>query len=1093
MAQDEGSGYYRFPTIHEHTLVFVSEDDLWTVPASGGVARRLTSGLGTASNPVISPTGNRIAFSGREEGPAEVFVMPFEGGPPRRVTFVGTAAMVVGWTPRGDIIYASDSGQPFLRMTRLFSVSPESGQSSELPTGPAVFISYGPSGGCVIARPSVEAAYWKRYRGGTTGDLWIDTTGQGNWQRLVKVQGNPSRPMWIGDRIYFISDHDGVGNLYSCDPYGQDLRQHTNHEDFYVRGASSDGKRIVYHAGADLFLFDPSEHKSRKVEVRYHAPRTQRNRKFIDAGKYLESYEPDPQGHLLALTTRGKIAAMGNWYGPVQQLGEPHAGRYRVARWLNDGKRIVAVSDAEGCEGLVILHRDGLEAPERVTGMDLSRVVSMKVSPKADQVAMANVKNELILVDLPTKHWRVLDRSQHAPLLGFSFSPDGKWIAYEWSATLHTSIIKLVRLDDGATFPVTRQVLRDGSPAFDPEGKYLYFLSRREFDPVYDQMHFDLGFPKGMRPYLVTLRKDVPTPFALVPKPPEEKKKEENAKLEAGDRSSGDAQPAEETPFGIDTEGIEDRLQAFPVPEGIYQQIDGIKGKALFTSVPVEGSLNHTWMSGGEPPAKATLEMFDFDTDKAEIVVKDITDFQLSGDRKTLVYRAGNRLRAIKAGEKPDDNAAKEGPGPKSGWIDLKRLRICVEPPDEWRQMYGEAWRMQKEQFWVEDMADVDWQRIYDIYRPLLDRVSTRGEFADLLWEMQGELGSSHAYVMGGDFREEPQLNVGFLGAKIEWDDNASAWKIARIICGDAWADEKGSPLLRPGVNIREGDTILAINGRRTSREVSPAQLLVNHAGMEVSLTLGDTTSDRQRPRTVMVKTLKSEMPLYYREWVEKNRAWVHEQTSGRCGYVHVPDMGPIGYAEFHRYFLAAVDRDGLVIDVRFNRGGHVSALLLEKLARRRLAYVQTRWFGVHPWPDESPAGPMVALTNEFAGSDGDIFSHNFKVMKLGPLIGKRTWGGVIGIWPRHTLVDGGITTQPEFSFWFKDIGWQVENYGVDPDIEVEYPPQDYVAGSDPQLQRGVDELMKQLAGYPRNVQFPPPPSRAWPRKTITRSDSDSK
>jgi tricorn protease len=603
-------------------------------------------------------------------------------------------------------------------------------------------------------------------------------------------------------------------------------------------------------------------------------------------------------------------------------------------------------------------------------------------------------------------------------------------------------------------------------------------------------MHFDLGFPKGMRPYLVTLRKDLPMPFAPVPKPPEEKK-EEHPKPPAIDSGPGNAQPHQEIALTIDIEGIEDRVQAFPVPEGIYQQIDGVKGKALFTSLPVEGSLERSSMPGSEPPAKATLEMFDFETGQAEIVVKDITDFQLSGDRKTLVYRTGNRLRAIKAGEKAAENAAKEAPGRKSGWIDLNRVRLYVEPPNEWKQMYGEAWRMQKEQFWIEDMADVDWQRIYEKYRPLLDRVSTRGEFADLLWEMQGELGSSHAYVMGGDVREEPQFNIGFVGAKIKWDDNADAWKIARIIRGDPWAEEKGSPLLWPGVNVREGDTILAVNGRRTSRDVSPVQLLVNHAGIEVALTVGQ--AGQPSPRTVMVKTLKNEMPLYYREWVEKNRAWVHEQTGGRCGYVHIPDMGPLGYAEFHRYFLAEVDRDGLIVDVRFNRGGHVSALLLEKLSRRPLAYVQTRWFGVHRWPDDSPAGPMVALTNEFAGSDGDIFSQNFKTMKLGPLIGKRTWGGVIGIWPRHTLVDGGLTTQPEFSFWFKDIGWQVENYGVDPDIEVEYRPQDYIAGVDPQLSRGVDELIKQLKGYRRDIQFPPRPSRAWPRIATRAPDSEAR
>jgi tricorn protease len=690
----------------------------------------------------------------------------------------------------------------------------------------------------------------------------------------------------------------------------------------------------------------------------------------------------------------------------------------------------------------------------------------MRVSPAADQVAISNVKNELILVDLENRESKVLDRGEHTPLLGFNFSPDGKWIAYEWSASLHTSIIKLARLEDGKSFNVTRPVLRDAMPAFDPEGKYLYFLSYREFDPVYDQMHFDLGFPRGMRPYLVTLRKDLPSPFALAPKPPEkpEEKKPDEKPLPSA------------APLLIDLEGIEDRIQAFPVPEGIYQQIAGIKGKALFTSRPVEGSLEKSWAPGAEPPVKAKLEAFDFETGKAETLITEISDFQLSNDGKTMVYRAGKRLRVVEAGKKPDEAASKEPPGRKSGWLDLNRIRLLVDAPAEWKQMFGEAWRLQRDQFWVEDMAEVNWQEVYDRYQPLLDRVATRGEFADLLWEMQGELGSSHAYVMGGDVRPDPKFDVGFLGGEVDWDQKQDAWKVSTIIPGDVWDAEKGSPLLRPGVNVKVGDAIVAINGRRTSRGVSPSQLLVNQAGLEVALTIGDGPGER----TVMVKTLRNEGPLYYRQWVEKNRAWVHEQTGGRCGYVHVINMGPLGYAEFHRYFLGEVDREGLVIDVRFNGGGHVSALLLEKLARRRLAYVQTRWFGIQPWPEDSPAGPMVALTNEFAGSDGDIFSHNFKAMKLGPLIGKRTWGGVIGIWPRHTLVDGGVTTQPEFSFWFRDIGWNVENYGVDPDIEVEYPPQDYLSGSDPQLQRGVQELMKQLESHPPQPALPLRPSRAW-------------
>ncbi|CAN5350786.1 S41 family peptidase [soil metagenome] len=1077
---DNHSGYYRFPTIQGEKIAFSSEDDLWQVSAGGGEARRLTSGLGSATNPVYSRDGQWLAFSGREEGPLEVFVMPADGGHPRRLTFFGaTFCNVVGWTHDGRIVFATDFGQPFMKMLALYSISPEPTDGEQpqlLPTGPANFASFGPAGECVIARPSVDSAYWKRYRGGTAGDIWIDATHSGAWKRLVQLEGNPSRPLWVGRRIYFISDHDGVGNLYSCTLAGTEITRHTNHQDFYVRNAHTDGQRIVYHAGADLFLFDPESGKSSRVDVQYHGPRTQRNRKFIDSARYLESYSPHPKGHLIALNARGKIATLGNFDGPVQyiaqQSGESDVGRYRLAAWLHDGRRIVAVNDSEGREAISVHSAQGLEPSQKID-VDLGRIVGMLPAPNSDQVLLSNVKNELVLVDLKTKQSKVIDRSEHSLIFGFDFSPDGKWIAYAWAPSLHTSIIRLYRIEDGARFDVTRPVLQDIGPAFDPDGKFLYFLSRREFDPVYDGMHFDLGFPKGMRPYLVTLRKDIPSPFLIDPKPAETPEKTKEEKKD------------EKPPLTIDTDDIQDRILAFPVPEGIYQQVAGIAGKVLFSSVPVEGSLKKNWMPGGEPPAKATLEMFEFATGKTETIVGGISDFVLSADDKTLVYRAGNRLRVLKAGEKSDDAAAKEPAGRKSGWIDLKRVRIAVEPTHEWRQMYGEAWRLQTEQFWVEDMADIDWRAVYDRYLPLLDRVSTRHEFHDLLWEMQGELGSSHAYAAGGDFRDEPKYDVGFLGADVTWNAKANGWQIARIGNGDTWDEEVGPPLRRPGVVAREGDTILAINGRRLSATLSPGQALVNHAAQEAALTIADANG--QSPRVVTVRTIRSEQPMRYREWVEKNRAWVHEQTGGRCGYVHVPNMGPIGYAEFHRGFLAEVDRDGLLIDVRFNGGGHVSALLLEKLARRRLAYVQTRWFGTQPWPEDSPAGPMVALTNEFAGSDGDIFSQNFKAMKLGPLIGKRTWGGVIGIWPRHTLVDGGVTTQPEFSFWFRDVGWKVENYGVDPDIEVEFPPQDHVARRDPQLSRGVQELMKIVEAHKGKPDFGPRPSRAWPAIAVDR------
>jgi tricorn protease len=642
----------------------------------------------------------------------------------------------------------------------------------------------------------------------------------------------------------------------------------------------------------------------------------------------------------------------------------------------------------------------------------------------------------LVHVDLKTGKMRVLDKSEWAQIAGFEWSPDGRWVAYSWALSQHTSQIKICEVKTGKTHAVTKPVLLDVSPVFDPEGKYLYFLSYREFDPVYDALHFDLGFPRGVKPYLITLRKDLPSPFQPVPKPLEQKKDEKPKPVKVE----------------IDFAGIESRVLAFPVGDARYQQIAAVKGKVLYSWLPIEGALSgNTWPPSAEPDAKAVLDVFDFETLKEETLVKGISYFAITDDGKTLAYRAGNKLRVIKLGEKLDEAAAKEPPGKKSGWIDLSRVKVSVKPGEEWPQMYREAWRLQRDHFWTPDMSKIDWQAVCDRYRPLVERVATRAEFSDLMWEMQGELGTSHCYEFGGDYRRPPSYDVGLLGADFVFD---KGWRIKHIVAGDPWDESARSPLAAPGLNIREGDVITAINGKPVE-----ADSLVNLARAEVSLTVGR--------RTVTVKTLGSEQPARYREWVETNRRVVHERTGGRVGYVHVPDMGPHGYSEFHRYFLGEIDREGLIVDVRYNGGGHVSELLLEKLARRRIAYNQSRWFGMQPYPVDSVLGPMVALTNEFAGSDGDIFSHGFKLLKLGPLLGKRTWGGVVGIWPRHALADGSFTTQPEFSFWFKDVGWKVENYGTDPDIEVEFRPQDYAAGRDPQMDRALREIVAALRKNP--------------------------
>ena len=1073
-------GYYRFPTINGDRVVFVCEDDLWNVPANGGVAMRLTANLGEVTSPVLSPDGSQLAFVGREEGDAEVYVMPSTGGNARRLTFLGANTTVSGWSQDGQsIIFSSNTSQPFPRLVQLYSISSDGGLPQLLPYGMAHIVSFGPNGRAVLGRNIADPARWKRYRGGRVGVLWVDATGTGQFEKLLDIQGNLASPMWIGDRIYFISDHEGIGNLYSCTPTGQDLQRLTEHSEYYVRNATTDGQRIVYHAGAKLVCVDIPSGTQHEISVEFHSPQVQRQRKFVNTGKYLEDYELHPDGHSALITSRGQSFCFGNWEGAVTSLGQADAGRYRLTRWLQDETRFVTVRDRSGggesvnssTETLEILSTDFNVPPMPLTGLDLGRAIDMDVSPVADQVVLSNHRHELIWIDLDSQEYRVLDHSPYGRIHGFSWSPDGQWVVYSCSETQYTASIKLCRITDGQTYLLTPSRFLDFAPTFDPQGKFIYFLSVREFNPVYDSVYFDLNFPQATRPFLISLQKETPSPFIPVPKPLTDNNGKGSKETDKSEDSADSDSVDDSVPsLTIDVDGIQQRIVGFPVPEGRYRQIWGLKDKVLFSSVPVKGSLGGNWTST-KPQTETKIEIYDFTTQTYELVANKVTNFKVARDHRTLIYRSGDRLRICTAKAQPKNrNAQGNGngeankPSRKTGWLDLKRVRVSVVPQQEWQQMFREIWRLQQEHFWTPDLSGVDWERVYKRYLPLLERVSTRSEFSDLVWEMQGELGTSHAYEMGGDYRKEPDYRLGFLGADFAYAAAVDAYRITHIAQGDTWTDQ-ASPLQAIGLNVQVGDRLLAVDGQRLTQHLAPHECLVHQADCPVQLTVSD--GDGQNHRTLTVKTLKDDRRLRYREWVERNYQAVADATDERIGYVHIPDMGPEGYAEFHRYYFAEVHKQGLIVDVRFNRGGHVSQLILEKLARQRIGYDVPRWEQPEPYPSNSIAGPIVAVTNEHAGSDGDIFSHCFKLMGIGPLIGTRTWGGVIGISPHHRLVDLSIVTQPEYSFWFEDVGWKVENYGTDPDITVEIPPHDWAAGSDRQLDKAIQIILKELEKNP--------------------------
>jgi tricorn protease len=1052
-------GYYSHPSLHQQHLVFVCEDDLWQVSAEGGSASRMTAGEGEYLGPVFSPDGSQIACSSTEEGSREIYVLPLEGGEARRLTFHNTASYPVAWTPEGQLVYCSSGGRPFHSDSWLYLIDPQGGEPKAIPWGPASALSMGPRGQLLLGRKTKDPSHWKRYRGGTAGEFWVDTEPDcldrferpGHFRRLLTPDGNVSSPCWLGDRIFFLSDHEGVSNVYSCNAEGQDLRRHTDHCQFYARQLRSDGQRLVYTCAGDLYLLDPAQRDPRLLEIHLGSSRSQAKRRFCSVSEVgLQSYELSPDGSRLALVARGKALSFANWEGPVVQHGEAEGVRYSLIGWLSDQKQLVAfATDEHPDPSMVFFSLEG--GKPRSLRLDFGTVMNWQCSPVNNTLALINHRHQVLLLD-ENEQLHILDSSPYGASTSLSFSSDGRWLAYDFYDSSQTMSIKLCRLADRQTFFATKGILHDYCPSFDPDGKYLYFVGRRDLEAFHDDAEFALGFPRSRKLFAIALRKDVPDPFIPQAKPLESEAV--LAKKKAEEELSQQILPTD-----IDLDGLCDRVMAFPIDAGLYTEIRGARNKVLF----LQGDSKYT--------QHYTLEIFEFNTQKqVRLINKWVQHYSLAADYRTLVYREDNHLRVLPAEE---FTGKATGNNRLSGNIDLKRVRISIHPTSEFRQMFREAWRLQRDYFWDTEMGGIDWEEVYQRYLPLVDRATTRHEFGDLLWELLGELGTSHAYVSFGSYRSAPSYSQGFLGADWEW--SGQGYECRSIVEGDPWNQEASSPLRRAGVDFQAGDRLLAINGQPLSQTSPPGALLVNQGNQEVELTV---QSPGQKPRKLSVKTLSSERKARYRAWVNYKRACVHEATQGRVGYIHVPDMSSLGYAEFHRSYLAECDREALMIDVRFNGGGNVSGLLLQKLLRRRLGYTIPRWGSPVPYPHDSPRGPLLAITNEHAGSDGDIFSHAFKQLNLGPLIGRRTWGGVIGISPRHQLADGTTTTQPEFSFFFDDVGWRLENRGTEPDIEVDISPQDYFHQRDTQLERAIEVALELLVQRPAHSPRPTPPLR---------------
>ncbi|WP_338696357.1 PDZ domain-containing protein [Streptomyces sp. Q6] len=1055
--------YLRFPHPHGESVVFTAEDDVWAAPLDGGRAWRVSADNLPVSHPRIAPDGATVAWTSRRDGAPEVYVAPVDGGFAKRLTYWGSWTTAVrGWTPDGRVLAVSAHGQASSRRSWARAVPLDGGPAETLPYGPVGGVAYGPESQVLLLSAPMgrEAAWWKRYRGGTAGKLWIDPEGGGDFVRLhADLDGNIECPMWVGERVAFLSDHEGVGALYSSLPDGSQLRRHSALDGFYARQAATDGDRVVYASAGELWVVDAlgEDAQPRRIDVRLGGQRADLQPRPVDAARWFGAASPDHTGRGSAVAVRGAVHWVTHRSGPARALAAEQGVRARLPHTFRvDGEEhVVWVTDAEGDDALEFAPATGAAAgatPRRLGAGRFGRILGLAVAPDGGRVAVAAHDGRILLVERESGDVRAVDRSEDGHATGLVFSPDSGWLAWSHPGPHGLRQLKLANASDLAVTEATPLRFRDYAPAFTLDGKHLAFLSARSFDPVYDEHAFDLAFVSGARPYLITLAATTPSPFGP---------QRHGRPFDAPDAPGAETPDSEGAPVTrVDLEGLGDRIVAFPVEAARYSTLRTAKDGVLWLRHPVRGVLGDSRAGLTDPEPKTRLERYDLAQRRIEELGSDADHFEVTGDGKRVLLWTGEVLKVVPSDRRP----AHDDDSDTNITVDLGRISQSVDPAAEWRQMYEETGRLMRDNFWRADMNGVDWDGVLDRYRPVLDRVATHDDLVDLLWEVQGELGTSHAYVVPRGSGNSAARRQGLLGADISRQEDES-WRIDRVLPSETSDPRARSPLAAPGVAVRAGDTIVAVGGRPVDPVAGPAPLLVGTAGKPVELTVSPAGGGD--PRHVVVVPVDDEEPLRYHAWVADRRAYVHERSGGRLGYLHVPDMQAPGWAQIHRDLSVEVARDGLIVDVRENRGGHTSQLVVEKLARRVVGWDLPRGSRPFSYPMDAPRGPVVAVANEFSGSDGDIVNAAIKALGIGPVVGVRTWGGVIGIDSRYRLVDGTLVTQPKYATWMEGYGWGLENHGVDPDVEVVATPQDAVAGRDPQLDEAVRIALAALAENP--------------------------
>jgi tricorn protease len=1043
----------RQPDIEGRLIVFVYAGDLWTVSRDGGVAQRITTHEGVESVPKFSPDGKTIAFTAQYDGNTDVYTVPAEGGEPKRMTWHPGVDRMAEWYPDGQHILARSNRASAIRVDQFISIPVNGGFESVLPLPSAGYCSFSPDGHqLAFVSPQYDSRTWKHYKGGNAADIWIYDFTHNTSEKITDWPGPDEWPMWHGRTIYYCSDRGGrTANLWAYDLDKKTHRQVTTFTEYDVKWPSIGSDAIVFENGGYLYVMDLATEKATKIQVMVPDDKPATRPEYRNVSDRIESADLSPSGKRVVLAARGELFTVPAEHGDARDLTNTTAARERNPVWSPDGKWIAYLSDNSGEYEIHVIGSDGKTADRQVTKGGSTFRYQPVWSPDSKKLVFSDATRTLWWCDVASGKLTRVDKCDEADLLDYSWSGDSRWIAYSRTEANHFQRVMLASIESGKITAVSNGMTDDFDPVFDPQGRWLYFVSQRAIDIPAFQFDYNYPYPSTNKIYAVSLRDTLASPVAPLSDEESGAAAKDKGADDAGKDKGAKAKAAGAPPIQLD--GIQSRVTELPIAAGRYGSLIAFKDKLLFASLGTPD------VEGGGNTADNSIHVFDFDERKDQTILTDVAaTFEASADGGKVLYKSGDTYGIVDA--KP---AQKVG----DGKIDTGSLMAWVSPKDEWLQMFNEAWRLERDFYYDPAMGGLDWKAVGERYRQIVPFCAHRSDLNYLLGELIGELGTSHTYVAGGDVPKVATTDIGLLGADYALDSATGLYRFTKIYRSRDWNSKIVAPLGEPGVNVRVGDFLLAVNGRPLRGSENLYAAFTGTTGKITTITVGASANDA-KARTYTVKPIASEQTLRYTEWVEFNRNLVTNISGGRIAYIHVPNTATLGVQEFTKQYYPQVDRQGIIVDERFNGGGFIPDFFVERLKRTTLSYWRTRYGNDLRTPATAIDGPKCMLINHYAGSGGDCFPYFFRLEGLGPLIGTRTWGGLVGISHDLPLVDGGSVTMPDFGFWDAKTGkWEVENHGVDPDIEIENTPDQMISGHDAQLEKAIEYCLEQLKTHP--------------------------